>query len=531
MNFSNTNNQTDNNPEAAFSSANASTEPENTGTTAETSKPSNFGKKVPKWIFIAGAAILVTGAGLGIYTWQTRQQTPATAASEQSNGEQPQGTPVKLETVEPSSLEETSEFVGTLEAQQSVAVRAETNGRIVEIYVEEGDRVREGQSLARLDSREVQADLRQAKANLLRTKAQLAEAKAGPRVEEIAQARARLEQAEARLENAKTGAQPEEIAQAKARVESAQAQAELAQARVKRYRQLESEGAVSKDTLDEFVREFRQAQANLEEARRNLEEIRKNQNADVDELVAQVAEQREQLRELENGTRAEEIARLEAEVADAQAQVQAREVQLQDKTIEASFTGEVGDIPVDVGDYLQEGNEFANLIQNQLLFLRMSIPAERSDQLQLGLPVRLYGSDNQPITTGQIRFISPQVNTDSQTILVKAAFENTKGNLRDGQFVRGEVVWEKRENTFVVPTNAAIFRGDQTFIYVAQEGEKLTAKKQPVQLGLTLGDRVEVVQGLQSGDRIVVSGTQKIGDGAPLMPLGEKPKDQQQSSQ
>jgi RND family efflux transporter MFP subunit len=428
-------------------------------------------------------------------------------------------------------LEETSEFVGTLEAQQSVAVRAETNGRIVEIYVEEGDRVRSGQSLARLDSREVQADLRQAKANLLRTKAQLAEAQAGPRVEEIAQARARLEQAEARLENAKAGAQPEEIAQAQARVESAQAQAELAKARVERYRQLESEGAVSKDTLDEFVREFRQAQANLEEARRNLQEIQKSQNADVDELAAQVAERREELRELENGTRAEEIARLEAEVADARAQVQAREVQLQDTIIKASFAGEVGDIPVDVGDYLQQGDEFTNLIQNQLLFLRMSIPAERSDQLQLGLPVRLYDSDNQLLKTGKIRFISPQVNTDSQTILVKAAFENTKGNLRDGQFVRGEVIWEKRENTFVVPTNAVIFSGDKTFIYVAQEGETLTAKKQPVQLGLTLGDRAEVVQGLQSGDRIVVSGTQKIGDGAPLMPLGAKPKDQQPSSQ
>ncbi|WP_084639611.1 efflux RND transporter periplasmic adaptor subunit [Geitlerinema sp. PCC 9228] len=530
MNFSNTNNQTDNNLEAEVSPANTSTEAANTGTTAETSKPSTFGKRVPKWIFVAGAAILVTGAGLGIYTWQARQQTPATAASEQSGGK-PRGTPVKLETVEPSSLEETSEFVGTLEAQQSVAVRAETNGRIVEIYVEEGDRVRSGQSLARLDSREVQADLRQAKANLLRTKAQLAEAQAGPRVEEIAQARARLEQAEARLENAKAGAQPEEIAQAQARVESAQAQAELAKARVERYRQLESEGAVSKDTLDEFVREFRQAQANLEEARRNLQEIQKGQNADVDELAAQVAEQREELRELENGTRAEEIARLEAEVADARAQVQAREVQLQDTIIKASFAGEVGDIPVDVGDYLQQGDEFTNLIQNQLLFLRMSIPAERSDQLQLGLPVRLYDSDNQLLKTGKIRFISPQVNTDSQTILVKAAFENTKGNLRDGQFVRGEVIWEKRENTFVVPTNAVIFSGDKTFIYVAQEGETLTAKKQPVQLGLTLGDRAEVVQGLQSGDRIVVSGTQKIGDGAPLMPLGAKPKDQQPSSQ
>lgn len=473
------------------------------------------------WIVVLIIALLAGGGGFaGWQWWQSRQQS----GQEQAG---PPPTAVEAETIEPRTVEDTSDFVGTLEAEQTAQLRSEASGEIVEIYVQSGDRIAQGETLAQLDRRAAEASLARAEADVSRANARLAELQAGTRDEQIAQARARLRQAEADLRDARSGASPAEVAQARARLESARATVELTSRRLDRFGTLEARGAVPTDELDGVRERARTAQANLEEARRELEELQETQDTEVNRLAAEVEERREALRELENGARPEEIAQAQADLEAAVADVRAAEVTLQDTEIVAPFSGTVGDIPVKVGDYLGLSDVFATLTQNDRLNLQLSVPLERSDDLRLGQPVEIYdpsGEAEDPLALGRIRFIAPQVSSDSQTLMVEASFENPQGRLRDRQFVRARIIWEERPGGVLIPTTAITFQGQRRFVFVVNGSEgNLSVERRQVELGLSQGDRTEVVEGLEPGDRIVTSGLQKLRDGQPVTLGGGAP--------
>jgi RND family efflux transporter MFP subunit len=554
--------------------------------------------------------LLVAGGGFAWQWWQTKSTHPPASAQRS----RPIGVPVKLAVVQTSTLEESSEFVGTLQAQRTLPLRAEIDGRLSELFVKAGDFVRPGNIIARMESEELRAQLVQARANLLAAQARLKQLQVGSRPEEIAQAQARIAEAQARLSEARAGSRPEEIAQARARlaqaqaqltaaqtanpqqiaqaqaqVQAAQARLDLASQRLQANQSLAQQGAISQQRLQEVIAEYRTTQASLQEASRRLAEVqngtspgeiaqrqaavteaqqalnlllsgsrreeiaqasatvaeaqqalRQLQNGsrpeEIDRLLAAVERERQALRQLQNGSRPEEIAQASAQVAQAAAQVRAAEVRLEDSNLRAPFAGIIGDIPVKRGEYLRKGDTLTTLTQNQALDLHLSIPIERASQLRPGLSVKLTGAKGETIATGPIGFISPQVNTQSQAILAKATFDNTSRQLRDGQFVRAKIIWNSRPNAVVIPTTAIIFQGEERFVYVASNqapGENsgspapsLIAKRQPIQLGLVKGDKAEVVSGLQAGTQIIVSGTQKLRDGAPIVPLPGEEREQ-----
>lgn len=321
------------------------------------------------WAAIATATLLALGIGFfGGQWWQSQGAEtgkPATSAPAA-----PRATSVKVAPVAIARVQDTSEFVGTLDAKRSINVRPEINGRVVEIFVEAGDFVSQGQAIARLESEELQADLRRARANLSRDRSQLAQLQAGPRreaiaaaearlqrsrsqlaelqagprreevaaadarldrqraqlaelqagsrSEEIAGAKARLQEAEAELADAKSGSLLEEIAQAEASIEARQAELDLAREQVERNRELKEEGAIAEFAFLELEKEARAARARLLEAQKRLTQLQRNRESEVDKLEAALEQQRQVVLRLENGTRPEEIARARAEVAEAQ---------------------------------------------------------------------------------------------------------------------------------------------------------------------------------------------------------------------
>ncbi len=472
----------------------------------------------PKWWLILLLGLLLLGGGgfLGWQWWQSQQA----AGQEQQQGPPP--TPVETTTVETTTVEDSSEFVGILEAQQTASLRSESSGEIRAIYVRPGDIVGQGEPLAQIDRRAVEASLAQAEANINRARARLAELQAGPRQEDIAQARARLRQAEANLQDAQSGASPSQIAQAESRIESARATLNLAQQRLERFQTLEAQGAIPTDDLDEARERYRTAQANFEEAQRRRQELEETQDTSISRLSAEVEEQRQALLELETGTRPEEIAQAEADLDAAMAEARSIEVNLEDTQIIAPFSGMVGDIPLQVGDSVSRGDLFTTLTQNDRLELQLSIPLERSNDLDLGLPVELLDptdADTTAPATGRVNFISPQVDPESQSILVKVAFDNPDGRLRHRQFVRSRIIWRQRPDTIIIPTTAVTFQGQRRFVFVAEgDGETLTAQRRQVELGDSQGDQSEVISGLEPGDRLITSGIQKIRDGQPVAP-------------
>lgn len=482
--------------------------------------------KKRRWPLLLGAILLIVGGGLGWRWWQTSHASNAPSGAQAAG--QPMAIPVKLATVETGTIQETSGFVGSLEAPRSVPLKPEIEGRVSQILFQEGDRVQRGQVVIRLQSDNAQAQLLQAKGSLEQAQARLAELKAGTRQEEIAQAEALLAQAQARLRDAQTGAQPEEIAQAEAQIESAKSDVELAKSRAKRYEQLRKEGAVSQDTLDGYLKEQRSAEAALVVAQRRLDQLRKSRSSNINELAAAVEQQKQNLRQLKNGARPEEIAQARSQVTQAAAQVQAAQVQLQYTNVRAPFTGIVGDIPVKVGEYVAQGDELTILTANNSLELNLSIPLTEAEQLRIGLPVQMLDAQGKPTATGKVSFISPNASTNSQTVLAKATFGNSSNQLLNRQLVSAKVIWDERPG-ILIPVTAVSRLGGETFVYVAQTPEKtqpgapsLVAQQKPVKLGDIEGSNYQVLEGLKAGEQIVVSGLLNLTNGAPIMPASEE---------
>ena len=483
-------------------------------------------KKKRPWPLILGIILLLVGSGLGWRWWQNSlASNPPQGAGAAGK---PMGIPVKLATVETGTIQETSEFVGSLEAPRSVPLKPQVEGRVTEIAFKEGDRIQKGRVVIRLQSDDAQAQLLQAKATLEQSQARLAELKAGTRSEEVAQARATLAQAQARLSDAQAGAQPEEIAQAEAQINSAKSDLELAQSRAKRYQQLRQQGAISQDTLEGYLKEQRSADAALVVAQRRLEQLKKSRRSDIDELAAAVEQQQQNLRQLENGSRPEEIAQARSQVSQAAAQVKAAQVQLQYTNVLAPFTGIVGDIPVRVGEYVSKGDQLTILTKNDSLELNIPIPLTEAKNLRLGLPVQMLDAEGKPTATGKVSFISPDANTNSQSVLAKAIFANSRNQLLNRQLVRTKLIWDERPG-ILIPVTAVSRLGGETFVFVAEAPEKpqpgapsLVAQQKLVKLGNIQGGNYQVLEGLKADEKIVVSGILNLSNGAPIIVASEE---------
>jgi RND family efflux transporter MFP subunit len=157
--------------------------------------------------------------------------------------------------------------------------------------------------------------------------------------------------------------------------------------------------------------------------------------------------------------------------------------------------------------------------QNDVLELYVSVPIERAGDLKNGLPIQVVSSDGlQKLATTAITFISPRVDDQTQSVLVKGSIRNTSGTLRSAQFVRARIVW-KTVMGLVVPVTAAVRINGQFFAFVAESANgKLVARQRAIKVGPIDGDNYPVLEGIKAGESIVVSGSQKLADGAPIAP-------------
>jgi len=154
----------------------------------------------------------------------------------------------------------------------------------------------------------------------------------------------------------------------------------------------------------------------------------------------------------------------------------------------------------------------------------VQVPVERSGELKNGLPVRvLSGDGSTTLAATTVNFVSPRVEDQTQSILVKGFVPNRDGVMRAAQSVRAQIIWKKGEG-IVVPVTAALRINGQYFAFVAEEAKgpdgkpALVAKQRAITVGPISGDTYTVLDGLHAGDRLVVSGAQKLADNAPIAP-------------
>lgn len=206
----------------------------------------------------------------------------------------------------------------------------------------------------------------------------------------------------------------------------------------------------------------------------------------------------------------------EARLAELDAQVGEERVQLRYYRVVAPQAGVVGDIAVRPGDRVTPATAITTIDENTMLEAYVEVPLERAPDLRLGLPVELLDREGKVVATNPISFIAPRVDAGTQSVLVKSALEQAPPQLRVQQFIRASIVWSTAPG-LTVPVVAVSRISGQYFVFVAEpQGEGLVARQRAIQVGDTIGDDYIVTSGLEAGDRVVVSGVQKIGDGAPI---------------
>jgi len=209
----------------------------------------------------------------------------------------------------------------------------------------------------------------------------------------------------------------------------------------------------------------------------------------------------------------------QAQMESLDAQVSEQQVQLHYYKVVAGRSGIVGDVPVRVGDRVTTATQLTTVDQPGSLEAYVYVPIEHSSQLKMNLPVQIVDGEGKVLADTRISFISPQVDNATQTVLVKARIANGNDALRQSQFVRARVVFGTHQNP-QVPILAVSRLGGQYFAFVAepQNGGSFLAKQRPLTIGQTVGNDYEVRDGIKPGDKVIVSGTQFLLDGVPVIP-------------
>ncbi|HEY9655995.1 MAG TPA: efflux RND transporter periplasmic adaptor subunit, partial [Crinalium sp.] len=379
----------------------------------------------------------------------------------------PQLTQVELSQPKTAPIADSSDYAANLDSRQSVTLQPRVSGQIAAIYVKAGDRVEAGTPIIQIDA---------------------------------AQQRAQVAGRDAAVESAATDitAAQAEVASARETLRSLQARrvanlsdVQLNQSEYQRYQDLFTQGASSKQVLDQRLNALQTARANLSQTEADIQA----QQSIISRSQATVAKNQRALQQ-------------------SQANVTEGQAELQYYTIKAPFSGVGGNIPVKVGDFVDNTSSMLRITQNEQLEVQMQIPLERSSALRLGLPVQLLDEKGKALQTGKLSFIAPDVDASTQSVQAKAVFNNSSGTLRTAQFARVRVIWATRPGV-LVPTTAISRLAGKNFVFVgapfkasgckaASAGEgappptnvdpnQLVIAQKPVQLGRIVGNDQEVL--------------------------------------
>jgi RND family efflux transporter MFP subunit len=230
------------------------------------------------------------------------------------------------------------------------------------------------------------------------------------------------------------------------------------------------------------------------------------------------------LSDLEYQQRRSQRAAAEADVKVAEAQAQAQADLLRYYRITAPSDGTVGDVPVKIGDYVTPQTRLTSVDQDNLVEAYVYVPITKAATIKPETRVALLAEDGKTICEEKPSFVSPQVNIDTQTVLVKTICPND-GRLRTAQVLKARMIWSQRQG-LTVPIVDVTRQAGQYFAFVVETGPggALVARQKPITVGAIQGNDFVVTGGLNPGVEIVGSSIQKIHDGSAIARLSPEPE-------
>ncbi len=386
----------------------------------------------------------------------------------QPPGERPSALVVTAPVVE-RSVTEGQFFVGTIEPLQHAIIGSAVDGRVIEFYKREGERVEKGEALAQLLTETIEQDLAAAQAELDFRKSQLLE-----------------------LEN---GSRPEEIEQARARMAAAEANTKYTASRRRRNESvMKVTGTLSEDEYEQSVADDLSAQEMLAEARAAYDLMRA-------------------------GPRQERIAQAAATVVQQEALVKKLADQIKKHTVIARFSGSVVTEHTEVGAWVKQGDPVAEVVAIDQVDIVAQVNEQAIPFVRLGDEVRIeVPALNRSDIPGKVAFIVPQADLRSRTFPVKIRVENQFVDevpiLKAGMYARAMLSTGAETTGLMVPKDAVVFGGSSPTIYVVGEAapgsEGPMAAPVAVQLGVMSGPWIQVSGKVAKGQSVVIRGNERL---------------------
>lgn len=366
--------------------------------------------------------------------------------------------PVRVETVQPQVLEASVSYTGTIKPYEEIMVYPRVAGQLTNYSVYPGDRVTAGQPIATLDASELTTG--------------------------VAEAAAEVNTMETDLEMSKI-----EVDEQKSAIAQIEADLDYLNLKKDRFARLVKDGVISQDEFDVVDSEVRSKEANLKQARVKLAR-----------MEAQVTNNR-------------------AKINLALAKVDTAKVMQGYTTITSPISGIVQERNADPGVVVQPSMGIVKIGNYDRVRLQANVAQSDAVNIRSGATVvaTVPGSNIPPIK-GKITSIFPQANNQTRTVTVEAVIDNPDGQLLSGKFLEMKIITARKPNAITIPQAAVVEFQDRNSVWVV-EGDTVTA--QPVTLGMSTGDRIEVTNGLESGQAVVTSGQHRLVENAPVAVINQ----------
>jgi HlyD family secretion protein len=352
---------------------------------------------------------------------------------------------------QPASADGVIRVSGNIEVIEA-EVSFKIPGRVVERLVSEGEMVKIGQVVARLDDSELVREVAFRKAEVQATEAVLAELEAGSRPEEIAQAEAATRQAQARLDELLAGSRPEEVATAQATAERTRADAARWQSEFDRIRQLHEEGVVSAQLLDSVRASHDMAREQLRAAEQQAKLVQEGPRKEqIEQARAAVEQAKAHAALVRAGPRREQIAQARARLEQSRQALAAAETRLSYAVVASPLSGVVLSENIEPGEFVAAGTPVVTVGELANVWLRAYISEPDLGRVKVGQATRVR-TDTYPgkFYEGRVSFLSSQaeftprnVQTEQERVKlvyrVKIDLPNPQMELKPGMPADAEI--------------------------------------------------------------------------------------------
>jgi HlyD family secretion protein len=351
---------------------------------------------------------------------------------------------------------------GLLRALDQSAITPKISAPVSEFRVNRGDHVQKGQVLATLESRDLAAA--------------------------VADAKGAYDQADAGYRNVSSASVPDEIAKSQAEAQSAKQAMDAAQRVLESRQKLFADGALARRQVDEANVAYIQAKGQYDTAQKHMESV-------------------------EGVSRLEDVRAAGGQLASAKAKYEAAQAQLSYAEIRSPIAGVVADRPAFPGEMAGAGTPLLTVMDISSVIARVNIPQAEAAHVKVGQPAKIVSADSSAEADGRVTVVSPALDPQSTTVEIWVQAANPGEKLRPGGAVRVSIMTDTVKDAVVVPRESLLpsAEGGTAVMLV---GADSVAHEKKVEVGIRNAGKVQILEGVAPGDKVVTVGGVGMQDGA-----------------